>query len=90
MSTEDNPDIKAQLNKFKKKKKVTVPKEFLENANSYDAKLAAVRIIADREKSKVMLILKRLLTPEPPKKEESKPLPKPPAPPPKKKGFFGK
>lgn len=92
MSTEDNPDdLKAQLNKFKKKKKLAVPEGFLDDAKSYEGKLEAVKIITEREKNRVILLFKKMLEPEPPKKEE----PKPPPPKPvqqsvKKKGLFGK
>ena len=38
--SEDNEDLKSKLDKFKpKKKKLTVPQEFLEGAKSYDDKL---------------------------------------------------
>jgi hypothetical protein len=54
----DNNDFK----KFKPKKpKLAVPKEFLENANSYDDKLAMIKILSDREKNRVLLIIKSML-----------------------------
>lgn len=93
MSAEDNAeDFKKQLNALKpKKKKLAVPEGFLEEAKSYEGKLAAVKIIAEREKHRVILMFKKMLEPVPPKKEAPPPAPpKPVAPPPKKKGLFGK
>lgn len=92
MSVEDNPeDFKKKLNALKpKKKKLTVPEGFLDDAKSYEGKLAAVRIITEREKDRVILLFKKMLEPVPPKKEEPPPPPKPTAAPPKKKGLFGK
>lgn len=57
----DNDEIKAQLNKFKKKKKMTVPQEFLEGAKSYDEKLGVVKYLSEKEKSRVILIIKSML-----------------------------
>jgi hypothetical protein len=69
---EDNPDdLKKQLEALKpKKKKLAVPEGFLEEAKSYEGKLMAVKIIAEREKSRVLLMIKKMLEPqpEPPKK----------------------
>jgi hypothetical protein len=91
MSVEDNPEeFKKKLNALKpKKKKLAVPEGFLDDAKSYEGKLAAVRIISEREKDRVILLFKKMLEPAPPKKEEPPPK-KPPTPPPKKKGLFGK
>lgn len=57
----DNDDVKANLQKFKKKPKITVPAEFLDGAKSYDDKLAMVKILTEREKSRVLLIIKKML-----------------------------
>jgi hypothetical protein len=68
---EDNPDdLKKQLEAHKpKKKKLAVPEGFLEEAKSYEGKLMAVKILVEREKSRVLLMFKKLLEPElPPKK----------------------
>lgn len=54
-----------------KKKKMTVPSDFLDDAKSYDDKLIMVKLLAEREKGRVMLILKKMLAPEPPKKPKS-------------------
>lgn len=57
----ENEDVKTNLKKFKNKKKLSVPKEFLENANSYDDKLILVKHLTEKEKGRVLLILKSLL-----------------------------
>ena len=53
----DNPEFK----KPKKKKKMTVPPEFLENAKSYDDKLVLVKTLTEMEKGRVLLIIKGML-----------------------------
>jgi hypothetical protein len=61
MSDESN-ELKDQLNKFKpKKKKITVPKEFLDNAKSYEDKLILIKTISEKEKPRVVQIFKDLL-----------------------------
>jgi len=66
--TDDADDLKKKLEAHKpKKKKLAVPEGFLEEAKSYEGKLMAVRIIADREKDRVLLMIKRMLS-EPDKK----------------------
>lgn len=64
MSDEDSPeDFKKKLNALKpKKKKLAVPEGFLEEAKSYEGKLAAVRIISEREKDRVILIFKKMIS----------------------------
>jgi hypothetical protein len=55
-------DIKADLNKYKpKKKKMTIPVELLENANSYDDKLIVVKAITEKEIKKVVRIVQGML-----------------------------
>jgi hypothetical protein len=87
--TDDNDDLKKQLAAHKpKKKKLAVPEGFLEEAKSYEGKLMAVKIIAEREKSRVLLMIKKMLEPqpEPPKKRIEPTLePLKPKVPPKKK-----
>jgi hypothetical protein len=85
-------DIGQQLKNFKPKKpKIVVPPELLEGANNYDSKVAAIQIISEKEKNKVILIFKNLLKSEPPKKiieqKETAPQKKPEQ---KKKSFLGK
>ncbi len=57
----DNDEIKAQLKKLKPKKKLSVPEEFLDGAKSYDDKLTLVKILTEKEKGRVLLIIKSML-----------------------------
>lgn len=85
---DDQPDdLKKQLAAHKpKKKKLTVPEGFLEEAKSYEGKLMAVKIIAEREKDRVLLMIKKMLEPPPPQKRIEPTLdPIKPKTPPKKK-----
>jgi hypothetical protein len=85
---DDQPDdLKKQLAAHKpKKKKLTVPEGFLEEAKSYEGKLMAVKIIAEREKDRVLLMIKKMLEPPPPPKRIEPTLdPIKPKTPPKKK-----
>ena len=60
--TDDADDLKKQLESHKpKKKKLAVPEGFLEDAKSYEGKLMAIRIIAEREKGKVLLMFKGMI-----------------------------
>jgi len=60
--TDDADDLQSKLAAHKpKKKKLTVPEGFLEEAKSYEGKLMAVRIIADREKDRVLLMIKGMI-----------------------------
>ena len=88
---EDTPEeFKKKLDALKpKKKKLAVPEGFLESAKSYEGKLEAVKIISEREKDKVILMIKKMLEPEPPKPIQKIEEP-PKAPAQKKKGMFGK
>ena len=60
-NNDDSKTVQDQLKKYKpKKKKLTVPKEFLDNANSYDDKLIDLPVYArlkgtESEKAKAML-----------------------------------
>lgn len=83
-------DFKKKLNALKpKKKKLAVPEGFLDDVKSYEGKLEAVKIITEREKDRVVLMIKKMLQPEPPKPIEK--IEEPPKPiPQKKKGMFGK
>lgn len=54
--------LRDELEKFKPaKKKLSVPKEFLESANSYEDKLSVIRIVTDRESQKVVRLIKNML-----------------------------
>ena len=60
--SDESEDIKNKLDKFKaKKKKLTVPKEFLDNANSYDDKLVVVKMFAEKNKQNTVKIFKDML-----------------------------
>ena len=90
--SDEQDEFKKKLNALKpKKKKLSVPEEFLDGAKNYESKLEAVKIIAEREKDRVILMFRNMLKPEPPKvielyKEEKTPA-KPAV---KKKTFLGK
>lgn len=90
--SDEQEEFKKKLEALKpKKKKLSVPEEFLEGAKSYDAKLEAIKIISERDKQKVILLFKNMLKPEPPKKIELNLEPqKSNKPVEKKKTFLGK
>lgn len=50
-----------EIQKPKKKKKLTVPPEFLQEAKSYDDKLFLVKTLTEMEKGRVLLIIKGML-----------------------------
>lgn len=52
--------FKADLKK-KKKSRLTVPEGFLDDAKSYDDKLALVKILSEKEKSRVVLMFKKMI-----------------------------
>ncbi len=58
--SDDNDDVKANLKKFKKKK-LTVPEEFLDNAKSYEDKLVVVKLLTEKEKQRVVLMFKKMI-----------------------------
>lgn len=57
----DDNELKANLQKFKKKKKMTVPTEFLQEAKSYEDKLTVVKMLTEKEKGRVLLMIKAML-----------------------------
>jgi hypothetical protein len=60
--SDDSEDIKVNLEKFKPKKKtLAVPKEFLENANSYDDKLMVVKVFAEKSVQNTVKLFKNML-----------------------------
>ena len=64
MSEED--DSKQELDKIKKqlkkkKPRLAVPEEFLDNAKSYEDKQMLVKILTEQEKQRVVLIVKNML-----------------------------
>lgn len=56
-------DPKAELEKYKQKKKnrITVPPEFLQEAKSYEDKLVLVKMLTEKEKGRVLLMIKSML-----------------------------
>ena len=57
----DKDDLKKQLKKNKPKPKLTVPAEFLDDAKSYDDKLVLVKFLTEKEKNRVLLMIKGML-----------------------------
>ena len=56
-----NEDISKQLEKLKPKKKMTISKDLLEDANGYDEKLVVVKMTAEKEMKRVVLLIKNML-----------------------------
>ncbi len=54
-------ELQRKMQKLKPKKKLAVPEEFLDNAKSYEDKQTLVQILADKEKSRVVLLVKSML-----------------------------
>lgn len=61
MSNENPEDLKKQLDKLKPKKKLDIVEGLLDGAKSYEGKLEAVKIIAEREKNRTILLIKSLV-----------------------------
>lgn len=60
---QDPEEFRKKLDALKpKKKKLAVPEGFLEDAKSYESKLEAIKIISEREKDRVLLIIKSMLS----------------------------
>jgi hypothetical protein len=60
--SDNSEDIKPDFSKFKpKKKKLAVPQEFLENANSYDDKLIVVKVFAEKNVQNTVRLFKNML-----------------------------
>ncbi len=45
----------------KKKPKMAVPTDFLDNAKSYDDKLVLVKLLSEKEKQRVVLMFKKMI-----------------------------
>lgn len=54
-------DLEAMKNKFKPKKKAALPTEMLSSAKSYDDKLVLVKYLTEKEKGRVVLMVKNML-----------------------------
>ena len=90
-SDNDTEEFKKKLASLKPKKKIDASAELLTGANDYEGKVLAIRIIADREIKRTVLLFKGMLKEEPPKKViEEVPVVPVKKQPEKKKGFFGK
>jgi len=60
--SDENEDLQSKLDKYKpKKKKLAVPQELLDNANSYDDKLVVVKAVTEKEIKKVVRIIQGML-----------------------------
>lgn len=55
-------DLKKKLKQFKPaKKKLTIPKELLNEAKSYEDKLAVIKTVSEREMKRVVMIVRDML-----------------------------
>ena len=54
-------DLEAMKKKFKPKKKVALPTEMLSDAKSYDDKLILMKFLTEKEKGRVVLMIKNML-----------------------------
>jgi hypothetical protein len=64
MTTEEDPQAALERMKkdmAKKKAKLAVPADFLDNAKSYDDKLTLVKILSEKEKQRVVLLFKKMI-----------------------------
>ena len=64
--TTDSEDPQKALDKVKKemakkKARMSVPADFLDNAKSYDDKVPLVKILSEKEKQRVVLIFKKMI-----------------------------
>ena len=60
-AAEGEPNIDEMKKKFKPKKKVTLPTEMLSDAKSYDDKLILVKMLTEKERNRMILIIKNML-----------------------------
>lgn len=60
-TAEEGQDLDEMKKKFKPKKKVTLPTEMLSDAKSYDDKLILVKMLTEKERNRMILIIKNLL-----------------------------
>jgi hypothetical protein len=60
--SDDLDDLKKKLKQFKPaKKKLSVPKELLNDAKSYEDKLVVIKTVSEREMKRVIMIVKGML-----------------------------
>lgn len=58
---DDPTDMEEMKKKFKPKKKVALPADMLSDAKSYDDKLMLVKMLTDKERNRMILIVKNML-----------------------------
>ena len=58
---EGEQDLEAMKKKFKPKKKVALPTDMLSDAKSYDDKLILMKFLTEKEKGRVVLMVKNML-----------------------------
>ena len=59
---DEQEEFKKKLKKLKPKKpKLAVPEEFLDGAKSYEEKQMLVKLLTEKEKQRVVLMVKRML-----------------------------
>ena len=55
-------ELKKKLKQFKPaKKKLTIPKELLNDAKSYEDKLAVIKTVSEKEMKRVIMIVRDML-----------------------------
>lgn len=60
--SDDLDDLKNKLKQFKPaKKKLSVPKELLDDARSYEDKLVVIKTVSEREMKRVVMIVRGML-----------------------------
>lgn len=57
----DATSAAEEMKKFKPKKKVALPAEMLTDAKSYDDKLVLVKMLTEKERNRMILIVKNML-----------------------------
>ena len=60
-AAEGAANVEDLKKKFKPKKKVTLPAEMLSDAKSYDDKLLLVKMLTEKERNRMILIVKNML-----------------------------
>ncbi|CAB4133421.1 hypothetical protein UFOVP257_184 [uncultured Caudovirales phage] len=60
-STDDKEEFKKKLESLKPKKKIDFAEGLLDNAKSYEGKQMAIRIIAERELKRTVLLFKGMI-----------------------------
>ena len=58
---DEGQNLQEVKKKLKPKKKVTLPTEMLDDAKSYDDKLVLVKMLTEKERNRMILIIKNML-----------------------------